>query len=68
MQGKYGDALPFLNMELKVKTYTCNKLIITKRTRRVVACGDIIAHGSQFVQQIFEEAMGSDFADKGWKR
>lgn len=40
--------LPFLNT---VKGKVCYKLIITKRSG-----GIIIAHGSQFVQQIFEEA------------
>lgn len=52
-------------MKIKIKAYTSYKLIITKRTDWGVACRDIITHRSQFVQQIFEEAEGSDLTYKG---
>lgn len=51
-------------MKMKVKAYICYKHILTKRT-----CGgsmwDIIVRGSQFVQHVFEEVVGSDLTKTG---
>lgn len=60
---KYGSASPFVNtMKMKVEATVCYKDRITKRTCRG-SVRDIIAHGSRFVQHVFEEAVGFDLTD-----